>query len=325
MRTGAVAAALLFAAPVYAETPGAFADDVPPVASTVDAGFDLANRMTVPVKINGQGPFQFVIDTGADRTVVSKELAEQLGLPKNGTAKLHAMGGSGEVNIVKIDRVQVSTNIAKKVKAAALPRKFIGADGLIGIDSLKGQRIVIDFPAKTMTLQPSAMPEEVVPEGSDLIVVTARTRLGQLVLADADANGQKVWVIVDTGAQNSVGNSKLRKLMMDRDRTTPVKPIQMIDVLGKTTAADYTVVSKLRIGGVMLGNAALAFADAHPFKLFELEKKPSMLLGMESLRAFQRVSVDFASRKIKFLLPSGVAPPSDRLASGDHKAPVGAP
>lgn len=325
MRTGAIAAALLFAAPLYAETPGSLSSDVPPVSATVDAGFDQSNRMTVPVMVNGQGPFQFVIDTGADRTVISKELAEQLALPSHGTAKLHAMGGSGQVNIVKIDRVQVSTNIAKKVKAAALPRRFIGADGLIGIDSLKGQRIVIDFPAKTMTLQPSDTPEDVLPEGSDVIVVTARTRLGQLVLADADANGQKVWVIVDTGAQNSVGNSRLRKLMMERDRTTAVKPIQMIDVLGKTTAADYTVVNKLRIGGIMLGNAALAFADAHPFKLFELEKKPSMLLGMESLRAFQRVSVDFSSRKIKFLLPSGIAPPSDRLAAGEHKAPAGAP
>lgn len=325
MRTGAIAAALLFAARLSAETPTAPVSDVPPVASTVETGSDLANRMTVPVTINGQGPFQFVIDTGADRTVISRELAEQLALPRSGTAKLHAMGGSAEVNIVKIDRVQVSTNVARRVKAAALPRRFIGADGLIGIDSLKGQRIVIDFPAGTMTLQASDTPEDVLPEGSDLIVVTARTRLGQLVLADADANGQKVWVIVDTGAQNSVGNSKLRKLMVERNPTTPVKPIEMIDVLGKSTPADYTIVNKLRIGGVMLGNAALAFADAHPFKVFELEKKPSMLLGMESLRAFQRVSVDFASRKIKFLLPSGIAPPSDRLASDNHKAAVGAP
>lgn len=325
MRTGSLAAALFVAAPAFAATPGTLTDEVPPVAATVAAGEDQAKRMTVPVTINGQGPFQFVIDTGADRTVISKELAEQLALPKSGTARLHAMGGSAQVSVVKIDRVQVSNMITKKVKAAALPRKFIGADGLIGIDSLKGQRIVMDFRAGTMTLQASETPEDEVPLGSDVIVVTARTRLGQLVLADADANGQKVWVIVDTGAQNSVGNTRLRKLMVERNSKIAIKPVQMIDVLGKTTPADYTVVNRLRIGGVMLGNAALAFADAHPFKLFELEKKPSMLLGMESLRAFQRVSVDFAARKIKFLMPSGMAPPSDRLATSGNKAPVGAP
>jgi len=323
MRIQGFAAALFVAAPAFAATPGQVAGDVP--ATTVAAGEDQSRRMTVPVTVNGQGPFQFVIDTGADRTVISKELAEQLALPKSGTAKLHAMGGTGQVTIVKIDRIQVSDKISRKVKAAALPRKHLGADGLIGIDSLKGQRIVMDFQAGTMTLQASDTPEDVVPDGMDVIVVTARTRLGQLVLADADANGQKVWVIVDTGAQNSVGNNRLRRLMVERNPATLVKPIQMIDVLGKSTSADYTVVRRLRIGGVMLGNAALAFADAHPFKLFELEKKPSMLLGMESLRAFQRVSVDFAARKIKFLMPSGMAPHSDRLAQDAEKTKAGAP
>ena len=325
MRIQGLAAALFVAAPAFAAMPEYVADDFPPAATIVAAGEDVSRRMTVPVTVNGQGPFHFVIDTGADRTVISKELAEQLALPKSGTAKLHAMGGSAQVNMVRIDRIQVSDKISRKVRAAALPRKYVGADGLIGIDSLKGQRIVMDFQAGTMTLQASDTPEDDVPEGVDVIVVTARTRLGQLVLADADANGQKVWVIVDTGAQNSVGNNRLRKLMVERNPATMVKPIQMIDVLGRSTPADYTVVSRLRIGGVMLGNAALAFADAHPFKLFELEKKPSMLLGMESLRAFQRVSVDFAARKIKFLMPSGMAPPSDRLAQDAPKTTVGAP
>ncbi len=330
MRIQGLAAALLVAAPAFAATPGQIAPgqilgDAPSAATTVEAGEDQSNRMTVPVTVNGQGPFQFVIDTGADRTVISKELAEQLALPKSGTAKLHAMGGTGQVTIVKIDRFQVSDKISRKVKAAALSRKFLGADGLIGIDSLKGQRIVMDFQAGSMTLQASDTPEDDLPDGADVIVVTARTRLGQLVLADADANGQKVWVIVDTGAQNSVGNNRLRKLMVARNPATVVKPIQMIDVLGKSTPADYTVVNRLRIGGVMLGNAALAFADAHPFKLFELEGKPSMLLGLESLRVFQRVSVDFAARKVKFLMPSGMAPPSDRLAQDAAKMKVGAP
>ena len=78
----------------------------------------------------------------------------------------------------------------------------------------------------------------------------------------------------------------------------------------------------LRIGGVLMGNAAIAFVDAHPFKLFDLHKKPSMLLGMESLRGFERVSVDFASKKIKFLLP-----PKDSPGPADtpHQTAMGAP
>jgi predicted aspartyl protease len=274
-----------------------------PGIDEIATGLDRALRMTVPVLVNGQGPFQFVVDTGADRTVISNELAEKLDLPKTGTAKLHAMGGAADVNLVRINTVQVSTNIARKIRAAALPKRNIGADGLLGIDSLKGQRIVMDFKSNTMRIEPASEPEEAVPADADLIVVTARTRLGQLVMVDADANGQKIWVVVDTGAQNSIANSKLRSLLVKRSPEAEIKPINMVDVLGRNTPAEYTVVSKLRIGGISMGNAAIAFADAHPFKLFGLTRKPSMLLGVESLRSFRRVSVDFATRKVKFLLP----------------------
>lgn len=267
------------------------------------AGSDKAKRMTVPVMINGLGPYQFVVDTGADRTVISEELADRLDLPRAGTAKLHAMGGSGNVNLVRIKTVQVSTNIAKQVLAAALPRRFVGAEGLLGIDSMKGQRIVMDFQANTMRVEPTSTPEEAVPVDGDEIVVTARSRLGQLVMVDADANGQKIWVVVDTGAQNSIANSKLRALLIKRVPEAVIKPINLVDVLGRNTPAEYTIVSKLRIGGVSMGNAPIAFADVHPFRVFGLNKKPSMLLGVESLRSFRRVSVDFSSRKVKFLLP----------------------
>ena len=282
-----------------------------PAGDVVATTEDQAMRMTVPVMVNGQGPFQFVIDTGADRTVISSELAERLGLPDSGKARLHAMGGERDVRIVAIDSVSVSTNTVRNVRAAALPVRDLGADGMLGIDSLKGQRIIMDFKAQTMTVVPSAKNDPTPVEDAGMIVVTAKTRLGQLVMVDADANGQKVWVVVDTGAQNSVGNSTLRRLMIKRNSRLPIKLIEMSDVLGKRTQADYVVVDNLRFGSIALKNSAIAFADAHPFKLFELSTKPAMLLGMEGLRVFSRVSVDFTSRKIKFLLPQSELPQSE--------------
>lgn len=317
MRLVGFALALGALSPLAAQTPEAGPALTPPVQSTLAAGDDGASRMTVPVFVNGQGPFQFVIDTGADRTVVSKELAEKLALKKSGTMRVHAMGGAGRADMVKIDQLRVSNRTMTRLTSAALPRAYIGADGLLGVDSLKGQRIIMDFKASTMTLEPSSEPDAFAAATGDVIVVTAKTRLGQLVMVDADANGQKVWVVVDTGAQNSVGNRQLRKLMFARDPRTTTKPIEMIDVLGQRTMADYTIVNRLRIGGILLGNAAIAFADAYPFRLFDLHKKPSMLLGMESLRGFERVSVDFSARKIKFLLPANAPRVKDQLSLAD--------
>jgi predicted aspartyl protease len=292
--------ATLLAAPVSSET---ISDPFVPVENLVATTDDDGLRMTVPVMVNGKGPFQFVIDTGADRTVISSELAERLGLSNAGTARLHAMGGERDVRIVAIDTVSVSTNTARDVRAAALPARNLGADGLLGIDSLKGQRIIMDFKARTMIVEPSSKKDIAAADEAGMIVVTAKTRLGQLVMVDADANGQKVWVVVDTGAQSSVGNSKLRQLMLKRNTRLDIKPVEMSDVLGKKTQADYVVVDNMRVGNVAMKNSPIAFADAHPFKIFDLVNKPSMLLGMEGLRSFDRVSVDFTTRKIKFLLP----------------------
>ena len=311
MRAAALVAALMLPAVAFAE-PGDAELQTSLSAkeeTTISSGADAAFRMTVPVMVNGQGPFHFVIDTGADRSVISRETADQLALPQAGTNRLHAMGGSGQVRMVKVGQLQMSNRTTKNLRLAALPRQYLGADGLLGLDSLKGQRIVMDFRAGTIALQPAETLESVGSEGGDLIVVTARTRLGQLVLADADVNGEKVWVIVDTGAQNSVGNSRLRRLLLSRNPQATVKPIEMIDVLGRRFPGDYTVVNRVRIGGVLMGNAAIAFADAHPFKLFGLDKKPSMLLGMEGLRSFERVSVDFSTKKVTFLLPKAAAKP----------------
>ena len=67
------------------------ADQAPPAAddtAQLGSAADSARRMTAPVHINGQGPFDFVIDTGANRTVVSRELATALAMPAAGKAQM---------------------------------------------------------------------------------------------------------------------------------------------------------------------------------------------------------------------------------------------
>ena len=59
-------------APVPSSEPALAAADQ---AETLGLTEDHSARMTVPVSIGGQGPFDFIVDTGAERTVISSELA----------------------------------------------------------------------------------------------------------------------------------------------------------------------------------------------------------------------------------------------------------
>jgi predicted aspartyl protease len=294
------------AVPLVAQTPTVPSDALLP-PETLATGEDSASRLTVPVMVNGKGPFRFLIDTGSDRSVISKELAEKLALPSLGKANLVSMGGVDQVNTVRIDSLSVSSKrTLKSIQAPALPARYIGADGIVGIDALKGQRIVIDFAAETMLIEPSDT--KAIRDESNLpgtIVVRAKNRLGQLVLVDADANGEEVWVVVDTGGQNSVGNTPLQKLMIKRTPPGGFKSVELLSVVGDRIPAQYTIIGKMRIGGVQMGNAAVAFVDAHPFKRFGLSRRPALLLGMDGLRSFRKVSIDFANRRVKFLIPEG--------------------
>jgi hypothetical protein len=62
-------------------------------------------------------------------------------------------------------------------------------------------------------------------------------------------------------------------------------------------------VRKLEIGGITLENLAVVFADAHTFKQVKLDKTPTLLLGMNAFRAFKKVSIDFANRKFRVVVP----------------------
>ena len=296
MRYALAVIALALAPAAAAETVANPSD----LVATVGTRSDLAMRMTVPVTIEGRGPFQFVVDTGSDRTVVSQELASLLKLAVGKTVTMHSMTGVGPATTVTVPSLTLAGQTTYAINAPALMEAYLGGHGLLGIDTLKGRRVVMDFAKRTLSILRTGEKEAY---DSETIVVTARSRFGQLVLVDADVDGTPITVIIDSGAESTIGNAPLRALLSKRNRKMQFFKTELIDVTGGKLGAEYAAVGSIRLAGLTLTNAVVAFADAHPFKRYGLENKPAMLLGMDSLRGFRRVSVDFAQRKVRFLPP----------------------
>jgi predicted aspartyl protease len=255
--------------------------------------------MTVPVSIGRSGPFPFIVDTGAERTSISQELARDLRLGLGNRARLHSMTEVSQIQTVLIPALEVGGRSVRGIHAPALQRRYIGAEGILGVDSLQTQRVSFDFARQQMTVTNSHRREETWP--ADTIVVTARNRFGHLVLVDASVDGQKVWVIVDTGAQTTVANNVLRRKLESKGRLRATVPVLLQSVTGGVTMADQTIVKRIRLGGIDINDMPVAFADAHPFTKLGLADKPALLLGMDALRLFDRVSVDFPNRRVRLL------------------------
>lgn len=285
------------------------------ITDEVAIGRDSGDRMTVSVNVAGKGPYRFLVDTGSERTVISRQLAQRLKLDAGNDAIVHSVVGANDVDTVFIPHLQVSGNVISVVDAPALDASNIGADGMLGIDSLRSQRVLFDFKAGTMSITPSIRPAENL--DGDTIVVRARTRHGRLVFTNAKIDGQKVVVIVDTGSQVTIGNLALQRSLIKRRQWRAPEPVTIESVTGETLEANAARLEELELGGVELKELSVAFTDAHIFRQLDLERKPALLLGMNAMRAFDRISIDFQSKKVRFVLPGTSMLPSLRVASAD--------
>ncbi len=310
---------LLFSLPV--EPPVASAQD--PELITAESVMEATlltlgesdKRLTVQVAVNARGPYNFIIDTGAERTVVSRELANTLKLSAGNPVTLLSMTGRSRVDTVLVPDLMIkSVGIQHSVVAPKLEARDLGAIGLLGIDTLRDHQVSIDFERGTMEVRPSQKRGKRVRRADDEIVVTAKSLYGQLIVTDAYYGNVRIQVVLDTGSAVSMGNSALRQRLARRHKT---QPIELTDVTGEKTMADYTTVPNIKVGDVMFGSMPVAFADVAPFERFGLTRRPALLLGMDALRSFRRVDIDFPNRLVRFRMPEGSGSRS-RMTTGSR-------
>jgi predicted aspartyl protease len=258
-------------------------------------GYD---RMTVPVRVAGQGPYRFLIDTGADRTAISRQLAAALKLAHTDRATMHTVTGVSQVATASVPLLDIAAKQVRNVEAPVLEATNIGADGILGLDSLHSQRILFDFKKQLLTIVPSSVRE---PALEDSIVVTGKIRNGRLILAGARANNKKLTLVVDTGAQVSVGNEALRQMLLRAAKGS--EPVELQSVTGERIVGEYVIIRELEVGGVKLKDLPIVFADSKLFTRMGLRDRPALLLGMNALRGFEKVSIDFARKKLRVVVP----------------------
>lgn len=301
-------AALISAVPVAADNPAAVEVQTPaastglvdPAAEILSLEQERNRRLTVPVMVDGVGPYAFMIDTGSQATAITHEIRAALALPSAGTAILVGMASRREVELVDVGRIEFGANSFTNFAAPVLERDNVGADGIIGLDALQDFRVLLDFRKQTIAVEDASAKDR---SGGFEIVVRARTQLGQLLITDALVEGVRATVIIDTGAQASLANSALR----DRVRAKRAQDVLTTDVNGVDLVGELAVVRTLTIEGLALTDVPLTFADTPAFAALGLADKPAISLGMQHLALFDRVAIDFARKRILFDVPRDIA------------------
>jgi len=266
----------------------------------MDAGRDSFDRMTIEVRIGAAGPFDFVVDTGADRSVLAAELAAELGLPEGPPVLVHGITGSQMTPTVQAPPLDLGAVRLPGLDMPVLPRGQLGADGLLGVDALQKRRLVMDFRNRRLEIQPTSRARDPAPSGRETYV-SARSRIGRLTLIDAVADGVGVTAFIDSGGGVSIGNPALAAAVRARGGwRSSADEVRMFGVTSESLAGEFRVLDTLRLGDLQFTDVPLVIGDLPVFQMWGMESRPTLLLGIDVLRLFSRVELDYGRRRMLF-------------------------
>jgi len=273
-----------------------------------DASFDPRLRMLGPVKVEGTGPHQFVVDTGATRSVIAQELAAELGLARGRDVLIHGIAGDEIAPTARVRAFEVARIVNRDLEMPMLPRRRLGADGLLGLDALKGRAVELDYRRRRVRLIRSRV--QSVGHGrlttdsrQPGAIVNARYRHGQLTIVIARAGNSAVTAFIDSGSQATVGNRALQRAVATRKLAVPDagRTVPIFSVTSQVAYGQYEVIRLLSFGGdARLRNLPVIFAELNTFKLWGLTDTPALLLGADTLSSFSQVTLDFGRKEVIF-------------------------
>lgn len=293
-----------------AQTPPPLPDEVASLATRND----VAMRLTVEVRINGTGPYRFVVDTGAERSVIADNIVAELGLQSTGRATVEGIVRTVPADLVTVTELGYGPFTRTNLQIPVLPRVLMEADGYLGLDAINGSRVTFDFRNHAMRIeQPRMRPIAV--EG-DTIVIRAAGKGGRLRADYCLIDGVRATAFIDTGAELSIGNVALHAAL-NRGRVPPTDmgKVMLSGITGGEAEGRIIPIKEVRIQNLAFTDGTVVISDAPDFENWDLATKPALLIGMDYLRQFASVAIDYRKKEIRFEMARELkGPPGVRIA-----------
>jgi predicted aspartyl protease len=278
---------------------------------------DRAGRIVAPVEINGQGPFRFILDTGANRSAISAETVAALGLTTAAHALIgvHGVTGSAQLPFVEIASLRAGDFEFGGHRLPILPPEvFAGTDGILGIDALQDARVEVDFARDRVTIRRSSGRRA--PYG--YLVIPAERRHGGLLLVEGRVGRVPVKAILDTGAERSLGNEPLRAaLALTSKRPREAVMTTVVGATPQVAEGASFVTPTITLGKAQLSNLVVTFADLHVFGVWSLDEEPALLIGMDLLGRMRHIVIDYSLGEFH-LKPPATSQPTMRRCGGSE-------
>ena len=232
----------------------------------------------VPVTVNGSGPFQMLLDTGANHSSISEELGRMLNAPAVARGVVATPAGDREALVLRLERLEIGP-IDRAATAAAVPASNLKAAGdvagVIGQDLLANLRYTIDYEDRLIRWGDRADSDD------DLAVLPLAFNDG-LPVVELRQAGSMLRLVADSGAGGLVlfdGGARSLPAM------TPDGGLVRVDSFHGTTMA-----RSVRIGRFLVGRST--FRDFPAVLLPRTSSPAHREDGLLPLHIFRRVTFD---------------------------------
>jgi hypothetical protein len=186
---------------------------------------------------------------------------------------------------------------------------FGGAQGVLGIEGLANKRIYADFTHDELVIARSHGERA----RRDFTAVPLRVLRGLLV-ADVMVGSVRAKAIIDTGAQGTVGNLRLRDALM-RHLPSNAAHEDIIGVTLDVQSGDYLQAPDIAFGEhLTVRGIRVTFGDMYLFQHWGLTDAPALTIGMDMLGSFDVLIIDYARQELQIRLRN-TADPMQRSGS----------
>jgi predicted aspartyl protease len=271
--------------------PDAANDDSALLASATRV--DRIGRILVPVMINGQGPFRFIVDSGSSNSTISPQLADTLGFTPVAAIPIMINGitGSAQVPSVRIAELQAGDFVIRDTAFPVVWAPLMaGADGILGLAGLRDGNIRVDFKLNKVVISRKRLHTA---PWNTLRMPGMRLK-GGLIAVAANIGGVPVRAVIDTGSERTLGNNALYEALAKRSRQH--KPVKTTTVYGATSdvvPGTMEVAPTIDFGAIKISDTTITYGDFHIFQVWDLEAKPAVIIGMDVLGTVAALDLDF--------------------------------
>ncbi|MCB2106481.1 MAG: aspartyl protease family protein [Rhodobacteraceae bacterium] len=273
--------------------------------SSVHAAVPIARaasgHATIPVTVASERA-DFVLDTGAEGTVLYRNFADRLGLTAtSGSSQLVGQTGAIDLPEIEMPGFTVDGRTFGPMTTIALPSRADGVDlaGIVGLDVMKDALAVIDYPRGLFSLHDSTADPTVL-AGKDAIAIDVRRAAGGLLVLDVGIGGVVGAAVLDSGSRDTRINWRFASALGIAPGSAALKQGGVIQGATITPVATVTTeVENISFAGHTVTKAEVRIADFPVFAQLEMSERPAMILGHDLLAGAKMV-IDLAHDRVWF-------------------------